>query len=152
MGSNHGTTKHGDIVHAHTHDHHPEGTRYQRFNKKVALWITEKVGTMTCFWVFNGISFIGLPAAMTTAGLALSLGPIGWIAMAGFIVMVQWTAQSWLQLVLLPALMVGQNLQNEAADVRTAKQFEDTEEILSILRRMDEGSGSGNAGDGRGEG
>lgn len=140
MTDTHGITKLGHEVHVNTKDHHPVDTAYQRFNKKVAVWITDKVGTMTCFWLFNALSFIGLPATLVAAGLALSLGPVGWLTAAGFIVMVQWTAQSWIQLVLLPALMVGQNLQNEAADVRATKQFEDTEEILSILKEMHGGS------------
>jgi hypothetical protein len=47
--------------------------------------------------------------------------------------MVEWAAQSFIQLVLLPALMVGQNLQNEAADARSAKTFEDVERIIDLL-------------------
>ena len=42
-------------------------------------------------------------------------------------------AQSFIQLVLLPALMVGQNLQNIAADARSAKTFEDVERIIDLL-------------------
>jgi len=44
-------------------------------------------------------------------------------------------------LILLPALMVGQNLQNAAADARTAKMFEDIEvvkaDMLTALDRLD---------------
>jgi hypothetical protein len=47
--------------------------------------------------------------------------------------MVQWVSQNFIQLVLLPALMVGQNLQNAAADARAAKTFEDVEKIINLL-------------------
>lgn len=50
-----------------------------------------------------------------------------------------WISQNFIQLVLLPALMVGQNLQNEAADVRAAKTFEDTELIVDRLDVHTEG-------------
>jgi hypothetical protein len=62
-------------VHKRTDDHLPPRTAYERFNKRLALVITQNVGTMTCFWLFCMISLSSLPA-----------------------------------------LMVGQNLQNEAAD------------------------------------
>ena len=48
-------------------------------------------------------------------------------------ILVEWAAQSFIQLVLLPALMVGQNLQNIAADARSAKTFEDVERIIDLL-------------------
>ncbi len=51
------------------------------------------------------------------------------IIKASIIALVAWIAQTFIQLVLLPALMVGQNLQNEAADARSAKTFEDVEDL-----------------------
>jgi len=48
--------------------------------------------------------------------------------------LVAWVAQTFIQLVLLPALMVGQNLQNEASDTRAQKTFEDIELIVDRLK------------------
>ena len=45
----HGFTRRGRAVYVHTIDHLPTTTGYQRFNKRVALWLTRNVGTMTCF-------------------------------------------------------------------------------------------------------
>jgi hypothetical protein len=45
-----------------------------------------------------------------------------------------WLLSTCFQLTLLPALMVGQNLQNEAADARSAKQFEDTEDVRNDMK------------------
>ena len=126
-----GFTKHGHAVHAKTTDHLPTHSAYARFNKKIALLITENVGTMSCFWLFCVIALLGLPAALVEAHV---ISPtIGLIGEAGFVIMVQWLAQSFIQLVLLPALMVGQNLQNIAADARSAKTFADVERIIDLL-------------------
>ncbi len=126
----HGWTRLGHPVHARTIDHHPAGTPYARFNKKLALAITQNVGTMTCFWIFCVISFSSLLAVLYAAHI---IGPVGLLTANGFILCVSWISQNFIQLVLLPALMVGQNLQNEAADARAAKTFEDVERIINLL-------------------
>jgi hypothetical protein len=126
-----GFTKHGHAVHAHVTDHMPEHSAYARFNKKIALWITTNVGTMTCFWLFCVVAQLALPAALVEAKVITPT--IGVIGEAGFVILVEWLAQSFIQLVLLPALMVGQNLQNVAADARSAKTFEDVERIIDLL-------------------
>lgn len=132
----HGFTRQGHAVHAKVWDHHPVDTAYQRFNKRVALWITQNVGTMTCTWIFVVISLMSLPATLVLAHVVKGT-TFEWfglyIATAGLVALVTWTAQSFLQLVLLPALMVGQNLQNAANDVRAAKTFEDVEVVLDRL-------------------
>ncbi|MHB1498952.1 MAG: hypothetical protein ACYCXN_13710 [Acidimicrobiales bacterium] len=126
-----GFTRLGHAVHARTIDHMPDHNAYVRFNKRLAVLITGNVGTMTCFWLFCVIALLGLPAALVEAHVVTPT--IGLIGEAGFVIMVQWIAQSFLQLILLPSLMVGQNLQNEAADARSAKTFEDVERIIDLL-------------------
>jgi hypothetical protein len=133
----HGWTKHGHAVHTKVIDHMPTAATYQRANKKLALALTQNVGTMTCFWVFCVISLSALPATLVAAKVLPA--SIGFIAAAGFILCITWISQNFIQLVLLPALMVGQNLQNEAADVRAAKTFEDTEVIVDRLDERTEG-------------
>jgi hypothetical protein len=88
------------------------------FNAKVAVLLTKIVGTMWCFYVFNGIALVSLPSALHTGQLT---------------VIINWVSSNWIQLILLPALMVGQNVQSAAADARAAKTFEDTEKILDRL-------------------
>ena len=63
------------------------------------------------------------------------IGTVGFLTATGFILVVSWTSQNFIQLVLLPALMVGQNLQNEAADVRASKTFEDVEDARNGIRQ-----------------
>jgi hypothetical protein len=124
-----GFTRHGLAVHAVTADHHADGTVYQRFNKRVAILLTENVGTMTCFWVFLIASFFVLPSVLYTMGL-VSLKHVlpAFILGFGFELLTTWLFSTCVQLVLLPGLMVGQNLQSAAADARNAKMFEDLED------------------------
>lgn len=128
----HGFTRLGQAVHRRTVDHLPTATAYQRFNKRLALFITKNIGTMTCFWLFCVISFSSVLAVMYAAHI---IGPVGFLTANGFILVVAWTSQNFIQLVLLPALMVGQNLQNEAADARAAKTFEDVEDARNGIKQ-----------------
>jgi hypothetical protein len=140
------TTAPGALAAQHHHhvvktfDHLPTHNAYARFNKALALWITNNVGTMTCFWVFCVIALLALPAALVEAHV---ISPtIGLIGEAGFVIMVQWIAQSFLQLVLLPSIMVGQNLQTQAADARAERTVTDVERVLDLLDcRTQEGLG-----------
>ena len=131
----HGFTKHGIAVHRRTVDHLPTATAYQRFNKRVALALTSAVGTMTCFWLFCILALLSLPAVLSGFGTFAHTFPT-WMIRASIIALVAWVAQTFIQLVLLPALMVGQNLQNEAADARASKTFEDVEDARQRLTQV----------------
>jgi hypothetical protein len=88
------------------------------FNAKVAVVITRSVGTMACAYLFGIIALISLPSAIQSGQV---------------IVIVSWVAQTFLQLVLLSIIMVGQSVQSAASDARAAKEFTDTETILDRL-------------------
>jgi|SRR5579872_1201967 len=133
-----GVTRHGLPVHLRTHDHHPDSTAYQRFNKKVAIALTSGVGNMTCFWIFCLLALCSLPAVLSGFSAFSGVFP-NWMIRASDIALIAWIAQTFIQLVLLPALMVGQNLQNLASEARAAKTFEDTELIVSALDVHTEG-------------
>lgn len=135
------TRHHGLAVHARTADHLPAGSGYQRFNKRMAIGLQTKVGTMTCFWIFNGLSFLLLAPTLAYDGLFRppAHGFLHWYLSYGFIILWTFLLSTYLQLVLLPGLMVGQALQNAASDARTAKQFEDTEVIADRLDTRTQG-------------
>ncbi len=88
------------------------------FNAKLALIITRSVGTMACAYIFACIALVSLPAAINSGQV---------------IIIVAWIAQTFLQLVLLSIIMVGQSVQSAASDARAAKEFADTETILDRL-------------------
>ena len=79
------------------------------FTERLALRITSNVGTMSCAGIFAGIAIVSLPAALS------SMDPL---------IIVSWVAQTFLQLVLLPIIMVGQNLQNRHAELRAEAQYQ----------------------------
>ena len=74
-----------------------------RFNTWLALKITGSVGTMWAAYLFAALTLISLPAA---------------IASRSPIIIVAWLAQTFLQLVLLPIIIVGQTVIQAAHDPR----------------------------------
>lgn len=127
----HSGFNHNLTVHLIRFDHLPAGNLIQRFNKKLAIRITKTVGTMWAAYVFALLSLCSLPAILTQA-FHLTIFP-GWLISASLIALVAWVSSYFLQLVLLPILMVGQNIQGEAGDARAAKTFQDTETIVDRL-------------------
>ncbi len=96
---------------------HPTGSALARFNTRLALVITRVVGSMWCAYAFGLFDLISLPAAIRTGTAAI----------------VAWIAQTFLQLVLLSVIMVGQNVQAAAADARSEATYKDAEAILHGL-------------------
>ena len=134
----HGFTKDGRAVHASTKDHHPDNTPYQAFNKKLAVFITTNVGTMTSAYLFCVLAFLSLPAVLSGFAVVHGFFP-KWLVSVSVIALIAWIAQTFLQLVLLPIIIVGQNVQAEASDARAAKTFEDTEKLVSLMDARTEG-------------
>jgi hypothetical protein len=95
-------------------DQMPRGSRYARFNTWLALKVTAGVGSMTCAYAFAIFDAIALPQAIK----------------GGLFGVVQWVASFFLQLVLLSIVMVQQNVQGAASDVRNEQGFQDVEAIL----------------------
>lgn len=112
----HGYTKAGLPVHARTHDYVKRETAAQRINAAVGLRITVLVGTMWCAYLFACVALISLPDNIHSREL-----------------LILWLSSSFLQLVLLPIIIVGQNIQARAADSRAAKTFEDVEDARSKI-------------------
>jgi hypothetical protein len=103
------------------------------FNAKVALVITRSVGTMACAYLFAIIALASLPAVLIAAGVLKASAVPVFLTKPGLILIVAWVAQTFLQLVLLSIIMVGQSVQSAASDARAAKEFADTETILDRL-------------------
>jgi len=84
-------------------------------NGRIGLLITTLVGTMVAGYVFAIIALISLPSAITSHNLT---------------VIIAWVSSNFLQLVLLPVIIVGQNLQAKATDARGMQTYEDAEAVL----------------------
>lgn len=79
------------------------------FNQKLGARITAIVGTMWCAYVFAAIALISLPGAIKSGNT---------------VVIVAWIAQTFLQLVLLSIIMVGQDVQSKSVEQKINETHE----------------------------
>ena len=86
------------------------------FNGRLAMIITNAVSTMWCAYLFAVIALISLPAAID----------------AGTAALVSWVAQTFLQLVLLSVIMVGQKVAARASDKQAVQTYKDAEALLKM--------------------
>ena len=96
----------------------PHLTKHERigFNGRIAMIITNAVGTMWCAYIFALIALISLPAAIQ----------------GGTATLIAWIAQTFLQLVLLSVIMVGQKVAAQASDKQALQTYDDAEALLRI--------------------
>jgi hypothetical protein len=122
-------------VHADVHG----SSRLGQLNSRIAVLITKSVGTMWAAYVFALLALISFPNAMMAFLHGDTVTGISWIS------------QAFLQLVLLPIILVGQNVISASQDaraeadhetltalhtmnVRQLQMLEQQEKILEILR------------------
>jgi len=94
----------------------PLEKRENRFNDWLAVKITNIVGTMWCAYAFAALALISLPAAIR----------------GGTATLIAWIAQTFLQLVLLSIIMVGQKVASEKSDRQLEQTYRDAEALLKI--------------------
>ena len=92
-----------------------------RFNARVGLKITLIVGTMWSAYIFTLLAFVSAPAAFHSGDR---------------IIIIAWVAQTFLQLVLLPIIIVGQNVQAVAADARSLATYNDASAVLEEAKQI----------------
>jgi hypothetical protein len=90
------------------------------FNGRLAMIITNAVGTMWCAYLFAIIAFVSFPAALA----------------GGTATLISWIAQTFLQLVLLSVIMVGQRVAAQASDKQAMQTYKDAEALLKIQDEM----------------
>jgi uncharacterized membrane protein len=138
-----GWTKHGLPVHGHSLGYlksaislkgiREDVRRVEGFNAKLAVTLTRGVGTMAMAYLFCLIALTSLPAILDQTGW-FSKGTFPhFLVSPSLILVVAWIAQTFLQLVLLSVIMVGQSVQSAASDARAMKTFEDTQIIVDRL-------------------
>ncbi len=81
------------------------------FNGRIALILTTVVGTMWCAYAFAVLALLVLPEALN----------------GGLLTTVQWVSQTFIQLVMLSVIMVGQNILGRAADKRADMTYQDAD-------------------------
>jgi len=102
-------------------DQYPHRNAADRFNTRFAVWVTKGVGSMWCAYAFAALALVGLPSAVESGSA---------------VVVVSWISQTFLQLVLLSVIIVGQNVLAAAADKRAIATYEDTNSVLHETRKL----------------
>ena len=90
------------------------------FNGRLAVIITKAVGSMWCAYAFGALALISLPDAIHQ----------------GLFSTISWISQTFLQLVLLSVIMVGQQVLAKASDKQALQTFNDTEAVLELTDQV----------------
>ena len=92
------------------------------FNGRIALFVTTTVGTMWCAYIFACLALIALPDALG----------------GGILPIIQWISQTFIQLVMLSVIMVGQNILSRASDKRADMTYEDASATFHEAQQIQE--------------
>jgi hypothetical protein len=90
------------------------------FNGRVALTLTTVVGTMWCAYAFAVLALIVLPEALN----------------GGLLTSIQWVSQTFIQLVMLSVIMVGQNILGRAQDKRAEMTYNDADAAFHEVEQI----------------
>ena len=113
-----------------THAHTPQNTRQTHsetmqhdINMRIAVWLTKRVGSMLTAYLFGILAIIGLFALLDIIPPTVAL-------------LVAWASQTFIQLVLLPVIMVGQNVLDHQQGLQAEEQYETTVKIYHDSEQM----------------
>jgi hypothetical protein len=104
-------------------DQMPHDTAVQRFNARFAVKVTDGVGTMWCAYAFAALALVSLPEAISSHSA---------------VTLVSWISQTFLQLVLLSVIIVGQNVLAAAADKRSEATYKDADAVMHEAVKIQE--------------
>jgi hypothetical protein len=76
---------------------------------------------MWCAYLFTILALVSAPSAFKTGNK---------------LIIIAWIAQTFLQLVLLPIIIVGQNVQAAAADARSEATYNDAAAVLEEAKQI----------------
>jgi hypothetical protein len=102
------------------HGVHTTAREHTGFNGWLAVNITNLVATMWCAYAFTILALISLPEAIK----------------GGTGTLIAWIAQTFLQLVLLSIIMVGQKVASVASDKQALQTYKDAEALLEISNSL----------------
>lgn len=109
-----------------------------RFNARLGLAITNVVGTMWAAYAFVLIAFTSLPYTLHQVSPGTFSFFPAWLLRFSLYALVGWVSSYFLQLVLLPIIIVGQNIQGKASDKRAADTYTDAEAVLHEATQLQE--------------
>ena len=88
-----------------------------RLNARLAVLITSAVGSMWCAYAFTALALVSLPSAINSGDV---------------VVLVSWVSQTFIQLVLLSVIIVGQNVQAAAGEARAEADHRTLDAVHSL--------------------
>jgi hypothetical protein len=95
-----------------------------RINTRIALAVTRAVGTMWAAYIFLLIALVSFPQAFDA------------FVHGNTLIGINWLSQSFLQLVLLPIIIVGQNVQAAETEARAEADHETLTAIHTLVRAV----------------
>ena len=104
-------------------DQLPHDNPIARFNSWFAVKVTNGVGTMWCAYAFAALALVSFPEAISSHNA---------------VTLVSWVSQTFLQLVLLSVIIVGQNVLAAAADKRAEATYTDADAVLHEVVKLQE--------------
>jgi hypothetical protein len=118
-----------------SHRHVPRVIRHKEhiqdadgLNTKIAVTLTRAVGTMPTAYSFAILSFVGLLAILGVLPPLVAL-------------LIVWASQTFIQLVMLPILSVGQQVLGKHQELQSEEQYKSTmqtyADVETILTRLD---------------
>jgi hypothetical protein len=125
----------GALFHHHPREHQPRNVnlihdaekKASGLNQKIAIALTKGVGTMVCAYIFAILAIIGFPGFHAT--------PTQYV---------QWISQTFIQLVMLSVIMVGQSVLGRKQELQADEQYNttvstyhDIEQIMQHLSAQD---------------
>ncbi|MHB1864891.1 MAG: hypothetical protein ACYCPS_01860 [Candidatus Saccharimonadales bacterium] len=107
----------------------------KRFNTVLAVTITNRIGSMWSAYLFALLSLLSLPAILVLISPSLRHHLPKWLIASSLITLIAWISQNFLQLVLLPIIMVGQNV---IQDHQNAKAESDHKTLTYLVNLQEE--------------
>jgi hypothetical protein len=89
-------------------------------NGRIGLALTTAVGTMWCAYAFALLALLVVPQAID----------------GGLLTFIQWVSQTFIQLVMLSVIMVGQNILGRVSDKRADETYQDAEATLHEAQQI----------------
>ena len=92
----------------------------KNFNDKFAVLLTNAVGTMWCAYAFAILSLLVVKDAFK----------------GGLLTFIQWVSQTFIQLVMLSVIMVGQNIMSKSSDKRADLTYKDADATFHEAKQI----------------
>ena len=114
---------HEVYLHTPTNVNEAHAQEYTGLNDRIAVFLTRNVGSMPMAYAFVVLACIGL------------LAILGWLSPL-VALLVAWLSQTMIQLVMLPILLVAQNVLSRHSEIQADEQFSTTQKVYHDIEQI----------------